>query len=263
MSSPSLCGAWSVVGQTDDGVTIAHPLSCRSWLCSSCRKRNKRRLLWRLSTVKVTTLLTLTCRQRSHADPEAAFGTMTVAVNHLFKRIRRQWPGRSFEYFLVWERTKAGWPHAHLLLRAPYIPQRWLSKNWAVLTGATIVDIRSVNQPHHVASYLAKYLAKDPLCPAGFKRFRSSRKFFDGLVPAPPPGTQRVRHWTLVHADTHSIALDLAAHGLTVREDSDGRVVGAPPGHPSAPLFDSLSLHPEVTAPPVPLHGLHLLLDTF
>jgi hypothetical protein len=97
----------------------------------------------------------------------------------LFKRWRRRFPGQSLDYFLVWERTKRGWPHIHILLVAPRVAKRWLSHQWLELTGCYIVDIQQVSSVSHAARYLAKYLAKDPAVPAGYRRWRRTAGFFN------------------------------------------------------------------------------------
>lgn len=115
----------------------------------------------------------------------------------LFKRWKRRFPDQPFEYFLVWERTKRGWPHAHILLVAPRVAKRWLSAQWRELTGAFIVDIQSVGSHERAARYLAKYLAKDPAVPAGFRRWRRSAKFFRvDLEPKTTP-LPRISAWTI------------------------------------------------------------------
>lgn len=108
---------------------------------------------------------------------------MSIAINRLVKRLRRRFPAANIQYGLVWEVTKHQWPHAHVLLRAPYVPHRLLSRLWRALTGATIVDIRAVKSTAHVTHYLAKYLSKDLQAPAGMKRYRTSRRYSD--VPKP------------------------------------------------------------------------------
>ena len=116
------------------------------------------------------------------------------AVSKLIKRWRRRFPNDPVEYFLVWERTKAGWPHAHVLLKAPPVPKRWLSQTWRELTGSYIVDLQKVSSAIHAAGYLTKYLAKDPQVPTGARRWRRSAAFFvKDENPRPsvlPPGTR-------------------------------------------------------------------------
>jgi len=157
----------------------------------------RRKISRALTDTPVTAFLTLTCSRRAHPDPDQAFLTLSEAVNKLFKRIRRYRPAAQTEFFLVWERTKAGWPHAHVLLRAPFLPQQWLSDQWRGLVSSPIIDIRAVSDARAAASYIAKYLSKDPQAPAGMKRYRSSRSFFAGqtlsqLLRPHQPGLWRV-----------------------------------------------------------------------
>ena len=186
--------------------------------------------------------MTLTCRPSAHQSVESAFVEMSTAVNKLFKRIRRVWPHAEIEYFLVWERTKAGWPHAHLLLRAPYVPQAWLSRHWEELTGARIVDIRRVHTAGQVVSYISKYLSKDPQAPQGMKRFRSSLRFFPSVMPKSDPTGKLGITWTLSRRSACELAREFSAAGYTVHIDPQGSVQCFPRGHPNAPLYDSVLL---------------------
>jgi len=137
------------------------------------RKRLRRRLI----NGEPTALLTLTLRAGKAEGRNAQFHTASVAIHALTKRIRRAYPHRRFEYALVWEQTKKGTPHAHLLIRAGFIPQAWLSRAWKELTGASIVDIRKVQSRAQVAAYVTKYLAKGPSAPPYCKRWRTTRNY--------------------------------------------------------------------------------------
>lgn len=169
-----------------------------------------------------TTLLTLTCNLKRHPHVDDAFVQTSLAVNQLFKRIRRRWPHARVEYFLVWERTKRGWPHAHLLLQAPFIPQRWLSIVWEQLTGARVVDIRAVHSPQEVVSYVAKYLTKDPQAPAGMKRYRSSMRFFGPKVAVRPGVEEEVTIWRVEHRTAREVSAGLVMAGFSAQEQPDG-----------------------------------------
>jgi hypothetical protein len=158
------------------------------------------------------------------------------------KRIRRQWPHYRFEYFIIWERTQKGWPHAHLLLRAPYIPQRYLSRVWHDLTGASIVDIRKVGDTAQVASYVAKYLAKDPRVPPGMKRYRFSKGFLASVDIVPPHAPGRPTNWQLTPATAQAYAQARSAGGYTAQGHPDGSYTLYPPWSPNKPLYDSLTL---------------------
>ena len=175
--------------------------------------------------MKATTLLTLTCNPARYASRDEAFLRTSLAVNQLFKRIRRRWPDARIEYFLVWERTKKGWPHIHLLLRAPFIPQGWLSHAWNELTGAPIVDIRALHSPVQIVSYISKYLAKDPQAPHGMKRYRASRRFFGDRVTNIPGRSNRVVSWRVVHNTAKEVATELVRAGWSARAQPDGAFV--------------------------------------
>lgn len=171
------CGTYSVMAEGPDGQQVALPLRCRQWDCPTCGPRQRKRLIARFVAGNPDALLTLTCNPEPYENREAAFRGLSVALNHLFKRIRRRYPHNTVQYALVWETTKKGWPHAHILLRAPFIPHAWLSQIWKDLVGAKVVDIRGVTSGKQVARYVAKYITKAPECPPGMKRYRTSRQY--------------------------------------------------------------------------------------
>lgn len=203
---PLYCGTWTRIGQAENH-TVLLPIRCRSWACPTCGPANRRRLLRRLRSSNVSTLITLTANPSSSSCPDEAFSLLSQAIPHLVKRIKRQFPSAPFEYVLIWERTKQGWPHAHILARSCYLPQRWVSRQWAELVGARIVDIRTVRSVGGAVHYVSKYLSKDPYAPYGMKRWRTSRAFFPepgGLLGQSRPTNAtwhtRYLHWTdLLH----------------------------------------------------------------
>lgn len=77
----------------------------------------------------------------------------------LIMRLRRR--NLCSGYVRVVEFTMAGRPHYHVILRAPYIAQWFLSQWWAEIHLSPIVDIRAVRRRGGAASYLVKYLGKD------------------------------------------------------------------------------------------------------
>lgn len=150
---------------------------CRRWECESCGPRKRAKLIKRVVQGAPTTFLTLTLNPALYENRLHAFSVATRAVNSLFKRLRRRFPVSGLQYALVWETTKKGWPHAHILMRAPYIPQALISRHWKELTGSPIVDIRKVKSHREIAYYVAKYLTKNPEAPPHAKRYRMSRLF--------------------------------------------------------------------------------------
>lgn len=73
----------------------------------------------------------------------------------------RRYKWRKLPFLAVFEATKLGWPHLHILLRSGFIEQRWLSEQMADLIQSPIVDIRLARSPQQIASYCAKYVGKD------------------------------------------------------------------------------------------------------
>jgi hypothetical protein len=200
------------------------PIRCRSWDCLECAKANKRRLLRRLRHAKPNLFATLTTSERTAATPEEAFARANAALPLLFKRWRRARPGSRLDYFLVWERTKRGWPHIHLLLVADRVAKRWLSRQWLELTGCYIVDLQPLGSIAHAASYLAKYLTKDPQVPAGFRRWRRTAGFFNTATEPPIFKLAVKGPWKIQPGSARSQALIWFNNQLAIFFKPDGLV---------------------------------------
>lgn len=111
---------------------------------------------------------------------------MAWALGRLIVKMRRFDSTRPMEYLAVWERTKAGWPHLHVLLRGPFIPQRLISRWWSSLAKSPIVDIRPLHGSRQGARYVTKYLTKDPDPFFQGRSIRASAKFL--IEPMRPQG---------------------------------------------------------------------------
>lgn len=133
-------------------------LSCKTWGCPVCGRRRISRLAHQTQDAKPNRLLTLTVDPKLHANPRQAFDSTRRCVPELTRFLRKRFG--SFEYLRVTELTAAGWPHYHLLVRSPYIPQPVVKNHWAFLTGAVIVDLRKVHKALDAYTYLVKYLSK-------------------------------------------------------------------------------------------------------
>lgn len=162
--------------------------------------------------------MTLTVNPAHHSHPDEAFKAASLAINRLVKVIRRHWPNRRLEYGLVWEKTKKGWPHAHLLIRAPWIPQSFLSRTWERLSGAKIVDIRIVRTEGQAAAYVSKYLTKQPAVPPGYRRYRFSFAYAAAPARARLTNLLSIREWTRSPAPLGTLITALAEHGYRLHE---------------------------------------------
>lgn len=227
------CGSWSVC-RYDKASWTAFPLRCRRWDCPSCAPRQKRRFLKALSLTHVDALLTLTCNPQHYANPDAAFRHMSRQLPNLMKRLRRQLPRAGLQYVVIWESTKRGWPHAHVLLRGPYLPQRLVSHIWDSLAFSRIIDIRRVHRPEDVRSYVGKYLVKQPAVPPGYRRFRSSEDFWQTEPPnrhhRPDPNTP----WSVQRLSLGELSHRWAAWGFQVTLEMGYSLVASRTKPPSA-----------------------------
>ena len=175
------CGEWSLVKRLQPDLAV-RPLPCRCWTCEECRPARAARLVAEAKTGQPNRFITLTSRYRPNGSPDAAARALVKAWRQVrAEYIRRHGP-RSLPFIAVFEATKLGWPHLHILARAGWIDQRWLSKRMAALTGAPIVDVRRVKGLAKVAAYVSKYIGKNPHRFQGVKRYWRS---LDYLLPDP------------------------------------------------------------------------------
>lgn len=129
-------------------------LGCRKWACNICGPRKRQILIRRITKASPTKFVTLSCL---HVDgPENQLKTLTKALPKLIKKIRTHIG--AIEYLRALEYCNDGYPHYHLLARVKFIEQKWLSEQWAALTGARVVDIRKAHG--RSTKYVAKYMSK-------------------------------------------------------------------------------------------------------
>lgn len=169
-----LCRDWTVVKERA-GVTTAEPLKCRCWSCDYCQPARINQLKGLARAGAPDTFLTLTANpKRGHSPDDRARG-LARAWRLLRLRAMRHYGYRSLPFLAVFEKTKRGEPHLHILLRVRWLDQRWVSAQMRGLTSAPICDIRRVKGAKQAAAYVAKYVGKEP-CPfKGTKRYWRSQ----------------------------------------------------------------------------------------
>jgi hypothetical protein len=131
-----------------------------------------------------TALLTVTMRRRKGISPAVAAEMIHEALSDFLAWWRRNKPNQHIAWFKRTESHVSGWPHLHMLIRGPYIPQRLLSKWMANKLGSPIVDVRKVKNARHAARYIAKYVAKSVDKFEGVARWSRSRDY-DQSQPMP------------------------------------------------------------------------------
>jgi len=159
-------------------------VSCKVWDCPVCGPRKTWHLCRRIATAKPNRFLTLTSHHHASRTPKQVWDETRFQLPELIRTLRKR--TGPLEYCRVIEETKSGYPHYHLLLRSGFIPQQTISTIWQHLTGAFIVDIRKVDPNLRVASYIAKYLAKQTKLSFTNRRVTQSRGFFPTAGPVEP-----------------------------------------------------------------------------
>ena len=208
--------------QETDAERIALPLLCRSWTCTRCGPARRRRIVHLIGLAEPTSLLTLTCDPKLHASPDEALGVMSEALPKLIKRLRRGLDGRALEYLAVWELTRRGWPHLHILLRAPFIPHAEVRQHWLDLTGARIVDIRAVDSPATAGRYVAKHFTKQFDTPFTLRRFRASAAFFTEPMRPSQGNPVTLGAWRVERESVFDVLLGWWSNLLIVDSDERG-----------------------------------------
>ncbi len=170
------CGQASLVNPGKSAFR-AVTLWCRAWSCADCSTVRARQLVELAQSGKPTKFLTLTVNPATGTSPEDRARSLVDAWRVLVRLICKKHEIKRFEYFCVFEATKAGEPHLHILADFPYTKQKWLSEQMAKLIEAPICDIRAVKSKRHVAFYLAKYVGKDPHHFGTCKRYWTTRHY--------------------------------------------------------------------------------------
>ncbi len=171
---------------------------CRAWTCCDCAPFRIASLKRQAVDGQPTTFITLTVNPAHGETAEGRARELSNAWKIVVKRARRKFTKGPLEYLAVFEETKKGEPHLHILARCPFIPQRWLSDAMNELIAAPIVDIRAVGHAKNAARYVAKYVGKGPKPFAKLKRYWQSKGYDLASVRVPKEDTPWGSGWRMV-----------------------------------------------------------------
>ena len=210
-----LCGEHTLVKNERDSVTL-YPLPCKCWTCPECRSGRSARLVAEALAGQPDLFVTLTSRIRDDWTPDYAARRLAWA----WRVIRREYIAEhgkgSLPFLAVFEATKRGWPHLHIVARCKWLEQKWLSKRMATLTDSPVVDVRRIKSVRKVAKYVAKYVGKNPERWAGTKRYWRSQ---DYLKPDPLEADAPVIpyfSWETLDGPWRAVAAAFERQGLSV-----------------------------------------------
>jgi len=157
----SYCGEWTLVKHFDTHVQ-GSTLKCRRWTCEECAPIRKRQVIALALAGKPDRMLTLTVNPAVGKDPMERRYELARAWRLLCKRAQRKYSYKRIPCFVVVEKTEAGEPHFHVLLRGTWLDQAWISTVMSELTSSPICHIVKIDRSTRAAWYCAKYLGKDP-----------------------------------------------------------------------------------------------------
>lgn len=184
----SICGEHTLCRHEAAHTTLSR-LYCRRWSCPECMPRNLFRLRRLAAAGEPTSFITLTSRTRRDQTPGDAARELVQAWRMVVQKMRRLGMTERLPFLAVFEETSAGWPHLHILARAPYIPHWWLSKQLGAMIDSPNVWITAVRSRRQASRYVAKYVSKGPGRFEGCKRFWRSQNW---CVGADPTKTEKV-----------------------------------------------------------------------
>ena len=168
------CGGSAISRATSRGYEV-QPLACNTWDCVDCSPKRQRALKALCQDGAPDTFLTLTVNTARFETKEEAHDQLKHRLIEFVKMARLKWRKKRVEYICVIEATKKGFPHAHVLMRAPFIPQRAISEYFAKHMGSPIIDIRKVHDREKAARYVTKYISKKPARFGDGKRYVRSQ----------------------------------------------------------------------------------------
>lgn len=169
-----LCGDWAIVKSNGTSCTVAS-LPCRCWSCPHCCIKRRQQLMAQAHGGQPTLMLTLTVNPKRFASPDERARELSHAWRKLRRRAKSKFDLKDLPFLAVFEKTKRGEPHLHILLRTTYLPQKWLSAQMRGYIGAPIVHICKINSSAKVANYICKYIGKNPQRFVGTKRYWCSQ----------------------------------------------------------------------------------------
>jgi len=215
-----LCSEASLVNH-GIGKVRAVTLRCRAWTCDLCLPWRRGRLTGLAKDGKPNSFITLTVNPASGVDVEARARALVEAWRVVVRRAKARYGYKSIPYLAVFEATKNGEPHLHILARVKWLDQKWLSAQMGELIGAPVVDIRRVHSDRHVALYVAKYIGKGPGKFGTCKRYWHTRDWVVEPKPKPKLDLTWDSVWCIVEKNVGALALEWWGQGYDIQHDHD------------------------------------------
>ena len=203
------CKDWTLVKRKDPGLAVI-PLRCKTWHCDECRPRRTKRLVYEAKSGQPNLFITLTSRRRPGGSPAAAARALARAWRQVRSEYIKAHGKGSLAFLTVFEETRHGWPHLHIVARGKWVDQGWLSKRMGALIASPIVWVKAINGLGQVAAYISKYIAKNPQRFAGTKRYWRSLDFLLPVAGLEAGGAAAEPVWQVVRRHWLTYVMSLA-----------------------------------------------------
>lgn len=202
-------------------------LRCKRWTCDYCMPMRLRQLRTQAAEGEPNKLITLTVDPSRYSSADEAARALVHGWRMTRQRAAREGIASDIQYIAVFEQTKKGWPHLHILARAPYIPQWWLSDCMRAYAYSPIVDIRAIKSRRHASQYVAKYVSKGPGVFAGVKRYWRSLRYGTSGRDTTPVHDACCKGWRS-RVPLHEALCALTRYGWEIVEREHDWVKAAP-----------------------------------
>ena len=223
-----LCTDLTLVNVQPDQVRVM-PLKCRCWSCDLCQPMRKAQLVAQALNGQPNTFITLTSNPRVGKSPEFRARLLVKAWRKIRRAARKKYGYKSLPFMAVFEATKTGEPHLHILAYVKWIDQSWLSSQMKQHTNAPIVDIRRIQDQGRAAHYVTKYIGKEPHHFKGTKRYWTS---LDWQVPELERDLDQPRYslWHIYHQSVSKVVQRCRAAGWSeMTQERDLWILTKPP----------------------------------
>ena len=211
-----LCTERSLVKHEGQTLSV-RPLRCKCWGCDHCVHQRRRDLWHKAVKGKPRLFLTLTMAPTPGETPETQAKALVVHFRMLRQYLMRRLKRRSPTFLAVVEAHESGWPHLHILVRSGFIHHRLIRDWWRERTGSFQIDIRLAKGPRQVASYVSKYISKNPARYEHVKRYWCSQDWDPPQSDSAEPRGEEYAWWEAI--TLHPLAMARAAYydGATVK----------------------------------------------
>lgn len=174
-----MCHKIGTIVKHKAGKLTAIRLRCKSWNCSDCCKIRRKNLIAEAMRGKPQRFITLTVNPNWYDSPEERARRLVKAWRLVRRRYLALRPSHKLEFLAVFELTKKGEPHLHIIARGTFIAQKWLSAQMNAEMGAPVVDVRAVKGAGEVAKYVSKYISKRNVKIDTLKRYWRSIRYLE------------------------------------------------------------------------------------